>query len=113
MSSSWNIPKMLAKSRKLSAKEKLVVAVVLQYLNAGCSEKATPQAIKNAVGFGERQYNGAIQKLKEKNYIVEYEGRVELNHLYLIKDYILNTENYKDFHAAFAQTLKQPHNIAE
>lgn len=96
MSNNWNLPKCIARSSKLSLREKVVVAVCLQYHNAGCAEKATYDVVKGALGFSDRTLKAAVNRLNEKNLLVKNSPAMELNHKELVKQKFLSLENYKD-----------------
>ena len=80
----------------------MVVAVCLQYFNAGFPDKACKTNIKDALGYSQRTLDVAIRNLVHRNLLADPSSitygdnsPILLNHKELLSQKILLAQNYK------------------
>ena len=102
MANFWNVPKILLKNSNVSADEKLILSVALQYFNAGFPEKLTIQQLCTVIGINEAMADTYIAELLSKGLLKQNSEFIELNHIELIKNKLFDPSNYKEFDKALS-----------
>ena len=102
MANFWNVPKILLKNSNVSADEKLILSVALQYFNAGFPEKLTIQQLCTVIGIDEAMADTYVTELLSKGLLKQNSEFVELNHIELIKNKLFEPSNYKEFDKALS-----------
>lgn len=96
MSNNWNVPKSLAASSELSWREKSVIAVALQYYNAGYPQNVNSEKVKSLLGLKTAAFNKTMGTLSSKHLINVKNGIIGLNHKELLESKLLYPVHYKE-----------------